>query len=58
MLHTPQIAHGAHFRLAAELARERQIVALKAASPLRSAAAQHDVDGLALFDQPRQPALF
>jgi hypothetical protein len=38
--------------------RTRQLAELKAAAPLRSCKAQDDVDGLALFDQVRQPALF
>ena len=37
--------------------RAAQLVALRAASPLRSATAQQAVDGLALFDRVRQPAL-
>lgn len=38
--------------------RERQELFLRAASPLRPLArATHDVDGLALFDHARQPAL-
>lgn len=38
-------------------ARAAEFALLKAASPLRSMAAQHDVGGLALFDVARQPAL-
>lgn len=34
-----------------------QRLALRSASPLRSTAAQDDVDGLALFDQARSPAM-
>lgn len=43
----------------ATMLRERaaQLVQLKLASPNRSAARQHDVDGLALFDIARQPRL-
>jgi hypothetical protein len=33
-------------------------IKLKVASPLRSAKAQDDVDGLAVFDAVRQPQLF
>lgn len=39
-------------------ARAAELALLKVASPLRAAAAQHDVDGLALFDVARQPSLF
>ena len=39
-------------------ARAAQIVALRAASPMRPAPGKtHDVDGLALFDHARQPTL-
>lgn len=39
--------------------RNRQLVELRAASPLRPAAGRaDDVDGLALFDAARQPSLF
>lgn len=39
--------------------RNRQLVELRAASPLRPATGRaDDVDGLALFDAARQPSLF
>jgi len=38
--------------------RNRQLLALRLASPKRSVAPQHDVDGLGLFDTVRQPSLF
>jgi hypothetical protein len=41
----------------AALGRERQILQLKALAPLRGRHAAHDIDGLALFDHARQPAL-
>lgn len=45
--------------VAAQSTNTAQIVALRAASPLRSKArAVHDVDGLGLFDHARQPSLF
>lgn len=45
-------------RASASAERDRQLLALKLASPNRPAAPQHDVDGLALFDTARQPSLF
>lgn len=40
-------------------ARQRDLVALRLASPLRPVAGRTaDVDGLALFDVVRQPSLF
>ena len=41
----------------ADLGRDRQLVALKAASPMRPLTPQSDVDGLGLFDVVRQPSL-
>lgn len=38
--------------------RMRQLAELKAKAPLRRPVAQHDVDGLGLFDVARQPQLF
>lgn len=37
---------------------ERELIACRAASPMRPAFGTADVDGLALFDHARQPSLF
>lgn len=42
----------------AELERDRAVLELRRLAPLRSMAAQADVDGLALFDSVRSPAMF
>ena len=43
----------------ADAARERQLIELRAAAPLRPVPGRTDpIDGLALFDVVRQPSLF
>ena len=38
--------------------RDRALIQLRAAAPLRRPSGQHDVDGLGLFDAHRSPTLF
>lgn len=42
----------------ADIERERKALELRTIAPLRSRSAQHDVDGLGLFDHHRSPGLF
>lgn len=41
----------------AEIERDRKALELRTLAPLRSRTAQHDIDGLSLFDHHRSPAM-